>query len=114
MRKILILLGLAATLGCVTTAELELDAKHPSIEVKENGFYVNDQPASARMILNTLERMDIPKDRVIHIRINGSVTDLQPARMLMAYLAKNGYTRPVLVTERHAESEAKEIHNRWR
>lgn len=105
---------MAALAGCVTTAELELDAKHPSIEVKEHGFYVNGQPATPKMILNTLERMDVPKDRVIHIRIDGNVTDLSPARMLMAYLAQNGYTRPVLVTERHAESEAKEIPKRWR
>lgn len=98
----------------MTGQTLELDAKHPSIEVKTNGFYVNERPASAKAILDSLKDMDIPGSRVIHIRVDGDVVDLGPARMLMAYLAQNGYTRPVLVTERHAESSVREAGKRWR
>lgn len=112
MRKFAAILLLLA--GCVTASSLELDAKHPSIEVRTAGFYVNNAPASAKAILATLEDMEVPHERVIHIRIDKDVTDLRPARMLMGYLAKNGYTRPVLVTERHAESEAREKKSKWR
>jgi len=115
VRKVLLLLALAlGCLGCVTDRTLELDFKHPSIEVKPNGFYVNERPASAKAILDSLKDMDIPGSRVIHIRVDGDVVDLGPARMLMAYLAQNGYTRPVLVTERHAESSVREAGKRWR
>ena len=115
MRKVFTLLALAALFaGCVTARTLELDAKHPSIEVKTNGFYVNGEPASAKTILESLQDLEVPVTRVIHIRVDNDVTDLKPARMLMAYLAKNGYTRPVLVTERHAESAVKERNSPWR
>lgn len=115
VRKFLALLALATLFaGCVTDRMLELDAKHPSIEVKTTGFYVNGQPASARYILESLQDLEVPVTRVIHIRVDNDVTDLKPARMLMAYLAQNGYTRPVLVTERHAESAVKERSNPWR
>lgn len=112
MRKFAAILLLLA--GCVTANTLELDAKHPSIEVKTTGFYVNNKPASAKSILETLQDMEVPVERVIHIRIDKDVTDLRPARMLMGYLAANGYTRPVLVTERHAESQVQEKKSKWR
>lgn len=114
MRKFLPFLLLLA--GCATNSVsvLELDDKNPSIEVKTNGFYVNGQPTTARKILEALEDLGVPKTRTIHIRIDNDVTDLGPARTFMAYLASHGYTRPVLVTKRHAESEAREKKPQWR
>ena len=52
-----------------------------------------------------LEDYDVPHDRVIHIQLEPGVRDLMPARTLMGYLSRAGYTRPVLVTHQHAESE---------
>ena len=51
-----------------------------------------------------LSDFDVPHDRTIHILLDDDVRDLRPARFLMALLAKAGYTRPVLVTKRHAEA----------
>lgn len=113
VRKFLPLLVLLA--GCAsTTPVLELDAKDPSIEVKTTGFYVNDQPTTPKRILAALTDLEVPKTRTIYIRIDDNVTNLTPARSLMGYLAKNGYTRPVLVTKRHAESEAHDKKKPWR
>ena len=47
---------------------------------------------------------DIPTDRVIHIRMEEGTRDLRGARTLMGILAKGGYTRPVLVSERKSEA----------
>ena len=57
-------------------------------------------------VASRLEDFDIPRDRTIHILLDDDVKDLRPARFLMACLAKAGYTRPVLVTKRHAEAVA--------
>ena len=51
-----------------------------------------------------LEDYDVPHDRVIHIQLEPDVKNLMPARTLMGYLSRAGYTRPVLVTHQHAES----------
>ena len=51
-----------------------------------------------------LSDFDVPHDRTIHILLDNDVRDLRPARILMAHIARAGYTRPVLVTKRHAEA----------
>ena len=51
-----------------------------------------------------LEDYDVPHDRVIHIQLEPDVKNLMPARTLMGYLSRAGYTRPVLVADEHAES----------
>ena len=64
-----------------------------------------DAGFAAEEVSEMLEDYDVPHDRVIHILLNPEVKDLRPARTLMGYLSRAGYTRPVLVTKRHAESE---------
>jgi len=93
--------------GCASQhATLDLDAQHPSIRVAPDGVLVGDRYVDPRDVPEILEDFDIPHDRVIHIRIDNEVTDLGPARFLMGTLGNAGYTRPVLVTKRHAESMA--------
>ena len=94
--------------GCVTESSLELDSRHPSIEVKERGFYVDNKLTKPAEILEALDDMEIPKDHVIYIRVNpDTIDDLKAARSFMGVLALKGYRRSVLVTERHADSESK-------
>ena len=91
--------------GCATHRTLELDAQHPAVSVCTLGVKFGNELVKPEEVAEILEDYDIPHDRVIHILLDPEVKDLRPARYLMATLSRAGYTRPVLVTKRHAESE---------
>ena len=93
------------TLGCATHRTLELDAQHPAVSVTTLGVKFGDELVKPEEVAEILADYDVPHDRVIHILLDPEVKDLRPARYLMATLSRAGYTRPVLVTKRHAESE---------
>jgi len=90
--------------GCASQRALELDAQNPAVRVTAQGFLFDDRSVRPEEVAQTLLDYDVPRDRVIHILLDPDVKDLRPARLLMAHLRKAGYTRPVLVTKRHAES----------
>ena len=90
--------------GCTTQRTLELDAQNPAVRVSTRGVFFGGTPATAEEVPDRLEDYGVPKDRVIHILLDPDVRDLRPARLVMAHLRKAGYTRPVLVTKRHADS----------
>ena len=91
--------------GCATQRTLELDAQHPAVSVCTLGVKFGDELVKPEEVAGIFEDYDVPHDRVIHIRLESEVQDLGPARTLMGCLSRAGYTRPVLVTHRHAESE---------
>ena len=103
MPKVL-LLFLACCAGCASHRTLELDAQHPALSVTANGVKFGDEYVKAEEVAEILEDYDIPHDRVIHIQLEPDVKNLMPARTLMGLLSHAGYTRPVLVTKRHAEA----------
>ena len=107
MFKRLTFLGLvlAVLCGCATHRTLELDAQHPAVRVSTQGVLFGDRYVPPNEVADILEDYDVPHDRVIHIQLDPDVKDLRPARTLMGYLSRAGYTRPVLVTKRHAEAE---------
>ena len=92
--------------GCSSTRIIALDAKNPSIRVTETALYCGDEQVKVDELADILKSNDIPKTRTIHILLDPEAKDLRAARFVMAYLAKMGYTRPVLVTKRHGESYA--------
>lgn len=94
----------ALNCGCTSTRAVQLDMRDPSIRYSDRGITMNDQTVQPVEVVEILRDNDIPTDRVIHIRIAPDTRDLGGARTLMGILAKGGYTRPVLVTERHSES----------
>ena len=102
-KALLLLLGCVA-LGCTTHRTLELDARHPAVSVSTLGVKFGDELVKPEEVPGILEDYDVPHDRVIHIQLEPDVRDLMPARTLMGYLSRAGYTRPVLVTHQHAES----------
>ena len=99
-----LLVALACCVGCATHRTLELDAKHPAVSVTTLGVKFGDELVQPEEVPGILEDHDVPHDRVIHIQLEPDVRDLMPARTLMGYLSRAGYTRPVLVTRQHAES----------
>ena len=104
MSKVLLLFLACVALGCTTRRTLELDAKHPAVSVTTSGVKFGDELVQPEEVPGILEDYDVPHDRVIHIQLEPDVRDLMPARTLMGYLSRAGYTRPVLVTRQHAES----------
>lgn len=93
--------------GCSTARRtIELDAQHPLVRVAAAGVFIGDTPVRPERVAAHLADFDVPRDRTIHIMLSEDVRDLRQARFLMACLAKSGYTRPMLVTKRHAESIA--------
>ena len=92
-------------LGCVSMPEVSVNADDPSVTVKTTGIYFDEMKVEVDEVAPILEQAEVPHDRTIHILLDEGVTDLKPARTLMGTLALAGYTRPVLVTKRHAMSE---------
>ena len=99
-----LLVVLACCAGCTTHRTLELDAKHPAVSVSALGVKFGNELVKPEEVPGILEDYDVPHDRVIHIQLEPDVKNLMPARTLMGYLSRAGYTRPVLVTRQHAES----------
>ena len=108
MRALAVLLPVAGLLlfggGCTSHRVVQLDALNPSIRYSSAGVYFGGDRVEPHEVPRILEDYDVPHDRVIHIRLDPDVRDLRGARALMAHIARGGYTRPVLVTERHADS----------
>ena len=90
--------------GCTSARPVVLDSENPSVRVSTRGILFGDGPVRPDEVAEILEDCDIPHDRVVHILLDPDVRDLTPARTLMGYLSRAGYTRPVLVTKRHAEA----------
>lgn len=95
--------------GCVTANTIELDAQNPAVRVTTTGTYFGGKRVEPMQVAEILEEHGIPHDRTIHILIDMEVAkDLSGARALMWLLARAGYTRPMLVTKRHADKFIKE------
>ena len=91
--------------GCASVPVVTLDADRPSIQMASDGcLYCGDERIRVDELTDILEANDIPKTRTVHILIEPDVKDLTGAKFVMAYLARAGYRRPVLVTQRHGES----------
>jgi hypothetical protein len=95
-----------AVAGCATRRMITLDAQNPSLRVSTQGVLFGDKYVKPTEAVEILLDYDIPKTSTIHILLDADVKNLSQARFLMACLARAGYTRPVLVTRRHAESKA--------
>lgn len=101
---LVLVLSLAA--GCAAQRTVAFEAENPAVSVTPYGVYFAEEKIDPGELPGILEDMGIPKTRTIHIKLDANVKDLREARFVMGMLGKAGYTRPVLVTKRHAESMA--------
>ena len=90
--------------GCASYGTIELDARRPEIRVSQAGVSFGKELVEPEKVPKILDSYDVPRDRTIHILVDGDLRDLSLARRVMSNLAKSGYRRPVLVTERHADA----------
>jgi len=100
---------LLALAGCASQPPLDLDSRNPSVSVGTDGVRLGDRRTSPEEVVSILRKADIPKDRVVHIHLDGDVRDLTEARRLMSFLCAAGYSRPVLVTGRHKYGETRYV-----
>lgn len=94
------------TCGCASPRTIVVDAQNTMIHLTRQGFEFDNQLVAPAEIVEILSDADIPKSRMIFIRVDDDLTDLKPARQMMDMLRRAGYTRPMLATARHAESVA--------
>ena len=97
----------AAACGCATSKMkyLNLDASNPSIEIAHQGIKLNGEYIDPFEIPKILERFEIPKKRVINIRVSDPMQfDGRTAMSLKKLLARHGYSRTALVTKESAEA----------
>ena len=96
--------------GCATQHRVvELDGKNPELRMTAEGVYFGDERVAPGDIIETLEDAGISRERAIHIRWEGNMSDLRAPSALMALLAKGGYTRSTIVTEQHGASDNKTV-----
>lgn len=96
---------LAALSGCATKTFV-YDAENPLIFVDQHGFRFDKEYVQPDKIPNLLHDYGITTEQTIYISVDEDARkDLRPSRLLMAYLAKCGYTQPMLITTKHSASE---------
>lgn len=92
--------------GCVTVRDVEYGPDHPILQYDSYGLKFDGERVKPSEVPDLLEDYAIPHDATIHIAVSADAQyNLKPIRMFMGYLAKMGYTRSVLVTDRHGDSE---------
>ena len=84
---------------------LEFDARHPPVSFTAQGVKFGDELVRPEEIAEILEDYDIPHDRDIPFLLEADVKDIRSAHYLLGMLRRAGYTRAILVTRLHAESE---------
>ena len=78
---------------------------HPVVTVAPEGVYFADRRVRPQDVPRILDDYGVPRSQTIHIRVDPRLRHSPEPNFLMACLAKNGYTRPILVSDRHAVSE---------
>jgi hypothetical protein len=102
--RCLLFAAILACCGCVSRRTVQLDAKNPAVRVSPNGVLFGDTYVKPHEVPEILDDCGVPRDRVIHILLDANVRNLAEARYLIGCLGRAGYTRPILVTKRHAEA----------
>jgi len=101
-------LVLAAVLlaGC-THEKYLVDSKHPEVEYSENGdLKWHDRFIDPEDLPGLLEKSGVDRKAQIDIRVPERIHSLKGPRQLLFMLRRAGYTRGVLVTKKHASSNA--------
>ena len=93
--------------GCVSVPSdrLESSAAHPFLRVTQRGIKFRDEYVTPAMVPRLLEKNDVPRDRTLHVLVDGDFDDQQALWVFKHnYLDKAGYTKSVMIHERHGTS----------
>jgi len=108
MKNSLFVLALIATLLCgCTTEHYMTDARHPEIALTvDGGVTYRGKFVDPEDLPGLLKDSGLGKHDTINIHCPEGMNDWRLQRKVMAILSRNGFTRPVLVGDRKAYSEA--------
>ncbi len=106
MKKLIGLLfgGVVLLAGCASERVMEIDAENPVFSISQLGVKFDNRFIEPDEVIDILEDASVPKSQTIYIHVDSNALDMRVPSRLMAILAKAGYTRPILITKRHAES----------
>ena len=108
MRVLGLLAAVAFLAGCAHETYFS-DSKHPEVEYSENGdLKWHGRFIEPEELPRLLEKSGVDRKSQIDIRVPQRIQSLKGPRQLLFLLRRAGYTRGVLVTEKHAFSSAPE------
>lgn len=97
------LLLLAA--GC-TTEHYITDARHPEVAIAaDGGVMYRGKYVDLRDLPGLLRDSGLTKQDTINIHVSDDLRDMRAPRRVMAFLSRNGFTRPILISERRSYTQ---------
>ena len=108
MKQMIFAFALVAALFCgCTTEHYMTDARHPEIALTmDGGVTYRGKFVDPEDLPGLLKDSGLGKHDTINIHCPEGMNDWRLQRKVMAILSRNGFTRPVLVGDRKAYSEA--------
>ncbi len=106
MKPLAILAVLAGLLcGCAPERYIT-DARHPEIAITAaGGVTYRGRFVEPEDLPGLLEDSGFTKDDTINIHVPDDLTDMRFARRVMGTLSRNGFRRPILLTDRKSYTE---------
>ena len=99
------LLALAFAAGC-TTEHYITDARHPEVAITaDGGVTYRGKYVDLRDLPGLLKDSGLTKRDTINIHVSEDLRDMRAPRRVMAYLSRNGFTRPILISDRRSYAE---------
>ena len=97
------LLLLAA--GC-TTEQYITDARHPEVAITaDGGVTYRGKYVELRDLPGLLRDSGLTRQDTINIHVSDDIRDMRAPRRVMAFLSRNGFTRPILISERRSYTQ---------
>ena len=86
--------------GCATEHHIT-DARHPEVAITpDGGVTYRGKFVDAEDLPGLLKDSGFTKQDTINIHVSEDLRDMRAPRRVMAILARNGFTRPILLTDR--------------
>ena len=97
------LLLLAA--GC-TTEHYITDARHPEVAITaDGGVTYRGKCVDLKDLPGILSDSGLTKQDTINIYVSDDLRDMRAPRRVMGFLSRNGFTRPILISERRSYTQ---------
>ena len=98
--------ALAALLCGCATEHYVTDARHPEISITEaGGVTYRGEFVDIEDLPGLLKDSGFRKRDTINIHVPDNLSDMRIPRRVMSVLSRNGFTRPMLVTDRKSYTE---------
>ncbi len=91
--------------GC-TTEHYITDARHPEVAIAaDGGVMYRGKYVDLRDLPGLLRDSGLTKQDTINIHVSDDLRDMRAPRRVMAFLSRNGFTRPILISERRSYTQ---------